>query len=129
MNGLVQYLLSLKHLILIQQLLGRTKQSFGLTAGIQSLDEKECEEWINRIEAGNLYVNRGITGAIVNRQPFGGWKRSAVGPNAKAGGLNYVNTLRNWPRVTNVEAAILWCEHMVEQKLVHKQSIDQWSHC
>ena len=79
---------------------------FGLTAGIQSLDEKECEEWINRIEAGNLYVNRGITGAIVNRQPFGGWKRSAVGPNAKAGGLNYVNTLRNWPRVTNKEAAI-----------------------
>jgi RHH-type proline utilization regulon transcriptional repressor/proline dehydrogenase/delta 1-pyrroline-5-carboxylate dehydrogenase len=79
---------------------------FGLTAGIQSLDEQECEEWINRIEAGNLYVNRGITGAIVNRQPFGGWKRSAVGPNAKAGGLNYVNTLRNWPRATNLEAAI-----------------------
>jgi len=79
---------------------------FGLTAGIQSLDEKECEEWINRVQAGNLYVNRGITGAIVNRQPFGGWKKSAVGPNAKAGGLNYVNTLRNWPRVTNVEAAI-----------------------
>ena len=79
---------------------------FGLTAGIQSLDEKECEEWINRIEAGNIYVNRGITGAIVNRQPFGGWKRSAVGPNAKAGGLNYVNTLRNWPAVTNLEAAV-----------------------
>ncbi len=79
---------------------------FGLTAGIQSLDEQECEEWINRIEAGNLYVNRGITGAIVNRQPFGGWKRSAVGPNAKAGGLNYVNTLRNWPQATNLEAAI-----------------------
>jgi RHH-type proline utilization regulon transcriptional repressor/proline dehydrogenase/delta 1-pyrroline-5-carboxylate dehydrogenase len=83
----------------------QNETDFGLTAGIQSLDEKECEEWINRIEAGNLYVNRGITGAIVNRQPFGGWKRSAVGPNAKAGGLNYVNTLRNWPRVTNVEAA------------------------
>lgn len=79
---------------------------FGLTAGIQSLDEKECEEWINRVEAGNLYVNRGITGAIVNRQPFGGWKKSAVGPNAKAGGLNYVNILRNWPQVTNLEAAI-----------------------
>jgi len=83
----------------------QNETDFGLTAGIQSLDEKECEEWINRIEAGNLYVNRGITGAIVNRQPFGGWKRSAVGPNAKAGGLNYVNTLRNWPRVTNLEAA------------------------
>ncbi len=84
----------------------QNETDFGLTAGIQSLDEKECEEWIDRIEAGNLYVNRGITGAIVNRQPFGGWKRSAVGPNAKAGGLNYVNTLRNWPRVTNLEAAI-----------------------
>ena len=84
----------------------QNETDFGLTAGIQSLDEKECEEWINRIEAGNLYVNRGITGAIVNRQPFGGWKRSAVGPNAKAGGLNYVNTLRNWPRVTDLEAAI-----------------------
>lgn len=84
----------------------QNETDFGLTAGIHSLDEKECEEWINRIEAGNLYVNRGITGAIVNRQPFGGWKRSAVGPNAKAGGLNYVNTLRNWPRATNLEAAI-----------------------
>jgi RHH-type proline utilization regulon transcriptional repressor/proline dehydrogenase/delta 1-pyrroline-5-carboxylate dehydrogenase len=85
----------------------QNETDFGLTAGIQSLDEKECEEWINRIEAGNLYVNRGITGAIVNRQPFGGWKRSAVGPNAKAGGLNYVNTLRSWPRVNNLETAIL----------------------
>lgn len=84
----------------------QNETDFGLTAGIQSLDEKECEAWINRVEAGNLYVNRGITGAIVNRQPFGGWKKSAVGPNAKAGGLNYVNTLRNWPRVTNLEAAM-----------------------
>ncbi|MEY3972702.1 MAG: hypothetical protein RJA71_14 [Actinomycetota bacterium] len=84
----------------------QNETEFGLTAGIQSLDEKECEAWINRVEAGNLYLNRGITGAIVNRQPFGGWKKSAVGPNAKAGGLNYVNTLRNWPRVTNLEAAM-----------------------
>ena len=34
-------------------------------------------------EAGNLYVNRGITGAVVQRQPFGGWKRSSVGPRPK----------------------------------------------
>ena len=39
---------------------------------------------------GNAYVNRPITGAIVGRQPFGGWKRSVVGPGAKAGGPNYV---------------------------------------
>jgi RHH-type proline utilization regulon transcriptional repressor/proline dehydrogenase/delta 1-pyrroline-5-carboxylate dehydrogenase len=69
---------------------------FGLTAGIQSLDPKECEYWIENVEAGNLYVNRGVTGAIVNRQPFGGWKKSSVGATAKAGGPNYVATLRNW---------------------------------
>jgi len=69
---------------------------FGLTAGIQSLDPDECQEWIENVEAGNLYVNRGVTGAIVNRQPFGGWKKSSVGATSKAGGANYVATLRNW---------------------------------
>lgn len=69
---------------------------FGLTAGIHSLDVQECEEWIDRVQAGNLYVNRGITGAVVNRQPFGGWKRSSVGATSKAGGANYLNNLRNW---------------------------------
>lgn len=83
----------------------QNQTEFGLTAGIQSLDERECELWIDSIEAGNLYVTRGTTGAIVNRQPFGGWKRSSVGPNAKAGGWNYVNTLRNWPRVIEIRSA------------------------
>ena len=66
---------------------------YGLTAGIHSLDQAEVEDWIERVEAGNLYVNRGITGAIVQRQPFGGWKRSSVGTSAKAGGPNYLFTL------------------------------------
>ena len=85
---------------------------FGLTAGIQSLDPKECEFWIENIEAGNLYVNRGVTGAIVNRQPFGGWKKSSVGATAKAGGPNYVATLRNWNQMKHFlpmkEAASKW---------------------
>ena len=38
-----------------------------------------------RVEAGNLYVNRPITGAIVRRQPFGGWKRSTVGAERQGG--------------------------------------------
>lgn len=67
---------------------------FGLTAGFHSLDDHEIATWTERVEAGNLYINRGITGAIVNRQPFGGWKRSSVGPGAKAGGPNYVNLFR-----------------------------------
>lgn len=68
--------------------------AFGLTAGFHSLDQKEIEWWENHAEAGNLYVNRAITGAIVQRQPFGGWKRSSIGPGAKAGGPNYVNQFR-----------------------------------
>ena len=63
---------------------------FGLTAGIHSLNTSEIKSWLERIEAGNLYVNRGITGAIVERQPFGGFKRSSVGWGLKAGGRNYL---------------------------------------
>ncbi|MCK8478061.1 proline dehydrogenase family protein [Microbacterium aurugineum] len=69
---------------------------YGLTAGIHSLDSGEVTTWLDRVEAGNLYVNRGITGAIVQRQPFGGWKRSAVGAGAKAGGPNYLHGLGEW---------------------------------
>jgi RHH-type proline utilization regulon transcriptional repressor/proline dehydrogenase/delta 1-pyrroline-5-carboxylate dehydrogenase len=69
---------------------------YGLTAGLHSLDSDEVATWLDRVEAGNLYVNRGITGAIVQRQPFGGWKRSAVGGGAKAGGPNYLFGLGEW---------------------------------
>jgi RHH-type proline utilization regulon transcriptional repressor/proline dehydrogenase/delta 1-pyrroline-5-carboxylate dehydrogenase len=69
---------------------------FGLTAGLHSLDADEVATWLDAVQAGNLYVNRGITGAIVQRQPFGGWKRSSVGAGAKAGGPNYVLTLGSW---------------------------------
>ena len=64
---------------------------YGLTTGLQSLNEEEQTLWKNSIEAGNLYINRGITGAIVRRQPFGGMKRSAFGGGIKAGGPNYVS--------------------------------------
>ncbi len=64
---------------------------YGLTSGLQSLDENEIALWKSKIEAGNLYINRGITGAIVDRQPFGGMKRSAFGGGIKAGGVNYVS--------------------------------------
>ena len=70
--------------------------AFGLTAGIHSLEPAEVAWWTEHVEAGNLYVNRGITGAIVERQPFGGWKRSAIGQTAKAGGPNYLIHLMDW---------------------------------
>ena len=54
------------------------------------------DRWLDRVEVGNAYVNRTTTGAIVRRQPFGGWKRSTVGPAVKAGGPAYVASLCEW---------------------------------
>ena len=78
---------------------------YGLTGGLHSLDRAECEQWLDAVEVGNVYVNRGITGAVVGRQPFGGWRRSSVGPTAKAGGPNYVSCLRHWPELRDLDAA------------------------
>lgn len=69
---------------------------YGLTSGLQSLDESERAYWKENLEAGNLYINRGITGAIVQRQPFGGMKRSAFGGGIKAGSDNYVSCFVNF---------------------------------
>jgi len=70
--------------------------AYGLTAGLYTQDPDDLALWLDHVEAGNLYVNRGITGAIVQRQPFGGWKRSSVGAGAKAGGPNYLIGLGSW---------------------------------
>ncbi|WP_370296536.1 bifunctional proline dehydrogenase/L-glutamate gamma-semialdehyde dehydrogenase [Agromyces sp. LHK192] len=87
---------------------------YGLTAGLHSLDPDELETWLARVEAGNLYVNRGITGAIVQRQPFGGWKKSAVGAGAKAGGPNYLFGLGDWEP-----------DHTVESRSLHLRGIEK----
>jgi len=63
---------------------------YGLTSGLESLDEREWDYWKEHIRAGNLYINRVTTGAIVLRQPFGGMGKSGFGPGMKAGGPNYV---------------------------------------
>jgi len=63
---------------------------YALTGGLHSLDDAEIDTWMSRVQVGNAYVNRGITGAIVQRQPFGGWRRSSVGGGSKAGGPGHV---------------------------------------
>ena len=77
---------------------------YGLTGGIHSLDPQEVEHWLERAQVGNAYVNRHITGAIVRRQPFGGWKRSSIGPGAKAGGPDYLLQLGSWQDDDSVAA-------------------------
>ena len=61
---------------------------FALTAGVFSRSPAVVEEVKRRAPVGNLYVNRGITGAKVGRQPFGGNRRSGIG--SKAGGPDYL---------------------------------------
>ncbi len=61
---------------------------YALTGGIFSRSPSHIREACERLEAGNIYVNRGITGALVLRQPFGGFKLSGVG--GKAGGPDYL---------------------------------------
>jgi len=62
--------------------------SFGLTASIFSRHPVHIEQAKERLEVGNLYINRGCTGAVVGRQPFGGLKLSGTG--RKAGGTGYL---------------------------------------
>jgi RHH-type proline utilization regulon transcriptional repressor/proline dehydrogenase/delta 1-pyrroline-5-carboxylate dehydrogenase len=61
---------------------------FALTAGVFSRSPAVVEQVKRRAPVGNLYVNRGITGAKVGRQPFGGNRRSGIG--SKAGGPGYL---------------------------------------
>ena len=61
---------------------------FALTGGLFSRSPATVAEVAARTPVGNLYVNRGITGAMVARQPFGGNRRSGIG--AKAGGPDYL---------------------------------------
>jgi RHH-type proline utilization regulon transcriptional repressor/proline dehydrogenase/delta 1-pyrroline-5-carboxylate dehydrogenase len=61
---------------------------FALTGGLFSRSPEVVDYVSRRTPVGNLYVNRGITGAMVARQPFGGNKRSGIG--SKAGGPDYL---------------------------------------
>lgn len=65
---------------------------YALTGGVYTRTPSSARAVIDQVEAGNIYVNRGITGAIVERQPFGGHKRSGLG-GAKAGSADLVREL------------------------------------
>ncbi|BAY35972.1 L-proline dehydrogenase / delta-1-pyrroline-5-carboxylate dehydrogenase [Nostoc sp. NIES-2111] len=61
---------------------------YALTGGLYSRTPSHIQQAQEEFEVGNLYINRNITGAIVGRQPFGGFKLSGVG--SKAGGPDYL---------------------------------------
>ena len=83
-------------------------KGYALTGGIHSRIDGTVEHIRRRIEAGNLYVNRNIVGAVVGVQPFGGHGLSGTGP--KAGGpfyLQRLSRLNSWrtPPLTRVGQA------------------------
>jgi RHH-type proline utilization regulon transcriptional repressor/proline dehydrogenase/delta 1-pyrroline-5-carboxylate dehydrogenase len=61
---------------------------FALTGGVFSRSPKHLEQARREFRVGNLYLNRNNTGALVERQPFGGFKMSGVG--SKTGGPDYL---------------------------------------
>jgi len=79
---------------------------YGLTSGLESLDDREWEYWQEHVRAGNLYINRVTTGAVVLRQPFGGIGKSGFGPGMKAGGPNYLQRMVHEQAVSINTAAI-----------------------
>ncbi len=72
--------------------------AYALTGGLYSRSPANIERVKREFQVGNLYINRGITGALVVRQPFGGFKMSGVG--SKAGGRSYLTQFMNQQTVT-----------------------------
>ncbi len=62
--------------------------NYALTGGVFSRSPETLRKVRRELVAGNIYLNRGITGALVHRQPFGGFKMSGIG--TKAGGPDYL---------------------------------------
>ncbi|MDB6032294.1 MAG: Aldehyde dehydrogenase, partial [Verrucomicrobiales bacterium] len=80
---------------------------YGLTSGLESLDEREWDYWLEHLRAGNLYLNRVTTGAVVLRQPFGGFGKSVFGPGMKTGSSNYVAQFMNFEDAAQPSASEL----------------------
>ena len=71
---------------------------YGLTGGIFSQSQDDIDSLSQKMECGNLYINRAITGARVAIEPFGGFKLSGTGP--KAGGTDYLSAFHVNPALT-----------------------------
>jgi RHH-type proline utilization regulon transcriptional repressor/proline dehydrogenase/delta 1-pyrroline-5-carboxylate dehydrogenase len=76
---------------------------YGLTLGIHSRIDDTVEAIVDRLQVGNIYVNRNMIGAVVGVQPFGGHGLSGTGP--KAGGPHYLTRFATEQTVTVNTAA------------------------
>ena len=99
---------------------------YGLTSGLESLDPREQQYWKDNIAAGNLYINRGTTGAIVLRQPFGGMGKSAFGPGLKAGSLEYVSQFMDIEEVGAPQVPVMPSDHRLQHLAKEWRLLIQW---
>jgi RHH-type proline utilization regulon transcriptional repressor/proline dehydrogenase/delta 1-pyrroline-5-carboxylate dehydrogenase len=79
------------------------RSGYGLTFGIHSRIDDTIEDVVDRLQVGNIYVNRNMIGAVVGVQPFGGSGLSGTGP--KAGGPHYLARFATEQTVTVNTAA------------------------
>jgi len=99
---------------------------YGLTSGIESLDHREQELWKEKVFAGNLYINRGTTGAIVLRQPFGGLGKSALGAGVKAGSPDYVSQFMDFVETGSPVTGAIENDHYLLQLVQEWRKLVQW---
>jgi len=99
---------------------------YGLTSGLESLDAREQALWREQTRAGNLYLNRPTTGAMVLRQPFGGMGKSALGSGLKAGSLEYVTQFMAITETKPPPAEPLARDHRLLQVTQEWRRMLQW---
>ncbi len=85
---------------------------YGLTAGLHTRIDQRVQRVVDRLHAGNIYVNRNQIGAVVGSQPFGGERLSGTGP--KAGGPNYLRAFRRLDTQAEAKRAYAGGQHRVE---------------
>ena len=98
---------------------------YGLTFGAHSRIDETIQTLVHRIEAGNIYINRNMIGAVVGVQPFGGEGKSGTGP--KAGGPFYLPRLLDLANPT-LEQLGLQRPPDADPRLAAFEALTAWSH-
>ncbi len=90
---------------------------YALTGGVFSRSPANIEKVKQQLEVGNMYINRGITGAMVDRHPFGGFKMSGIG--SKTGGPDYLKQFTDATVVTENTMRRGFAPDEIETELRH----------
>ncbi len=104
--GPVLHVIAYEHLMEAIEIFNATE--YALTGGIFSQSQDDIDFTLKFIKSGNIYVNRGITGARVAIEPFGGFKMSGTGP--KAGSAEYLKSFHYFPHEETKNISFEWAQ-------------------